>query len=166
MGNAGVVVVDTNSHHEETLRSLDPIADSAVVPYGYSWAALDPTLRTINALTVLTIVLPHQRSTPVGPSDTERLDQVAKKADHVSSAVLTYNEKYTRYDIPDSTAEYDQLVSEQDDFAAGKDEADDTALQLNTRISRKHRKLLAKLSRGTGKTIRSLVEESLEDTYA
>src|SRR5699024_816805 len=36
-GNKGVVIVDTDSHHEDILRSLDYITDSAVIPYDYSW---------------------------------------------------------------------------------------------------------------------------------
>jgi hypothetical protein len=32
MGNKGVVIVDADSHHEDVLRSLDYITDSAVIP--------------------------------------------------------------------------------------------------------------------------------------
>ena len=142
-GNKGVVIVDTDSHHEDILRSLDYITDSAVIPYDYSWAALDPTLRTINTLTT-TIVLPHGRYPTVDDGDIERLNQVAKKADHVSSAALKHDEKYAVCGIPDSTSEYDQLVSilsEQNDFTTEEDaeasgiKAADIVVQLNTRIS-------------------------------
>ena len=76
--------------------------------------------------------------------------------------------------IPDSTSEYDQLVSilsELNDFTAEEDaeasgiKAADIVVQLNTRISLRYRRLLTQLSRDTGKTIRSLVEESLEAAY-
>lgn len=175
VGRKGVVIVDTDSHHEDILRSLDHIADSAVIPYDYSWAALDPTLHTIDALTTATIVLPHGRCSTVDNGDIERLNQVAKKADRVSSAALNYDEKYTRCAIPESTSEYDQLVSillKQNDFSteeAAVEESDvkaaDIVVQLNTRISLRYRRLLTQLSRDTGKTIRSLVEEALEDAY-
>lgn len=32
----GIIVIDTNSHHEDTLRTLDTLADHVVVPYDYS----------------------------------------------------------------------------------------------------------------------------------
>lgn len=180
VGSKGVVIVDTASHHEDILRSLDHIADSAVIPYDYSWAALDPTLHTIDALTTATIVLPHGRSPTVDDGDIERLNQVAKKADHVSSVALKYDEKYTRCGIPDSTSEYDQLVSilsELNDFTATEEDAEadgikeadpataDVVVQLNTRTSLRYRRLLTQLSRDTGKTIRSLIEEALENAY-
>lgn len=174
MGSKGVVIVDTDSHHEDILRSLDHIADSAVIPYDYSWAALDPTLRTIDELPATTIVLPHGRFLTVDDGDIERLNQVAKKADHVSSAALKYDEKYAVCGIPDSTSEYDQLVSilsEQNDFTAEEDaeasgiKAADIVVQLNTRISLRYRRLLTQLNRDTGKTIRSLIEEAVEYAY-
>ena len=175
IGNKGVVIIDTSSHHEDILRSLDYITDRAVIPYDYSWAALDPTLCTINTLTATTIVLPHGRYSTVDDGDIGRLNQVAKKADHVSSAALNYDEKYTRCAIPESTSEYDQLVSillkqnafstEEADVEASDVKAADIVVQLNTRISLRYRRLLTQLSRDTGKTIRSLVEESLEYAY-
>ena len=144
IGNKGVVIIDTSSHHEDILRSLDYITDRAVIPYDYSWAALDPTLCTINTLTATTIVLPHGRYSTVDDGDIERLNQVAKKADHVSSAALKHDEKYAVCGIPDSTSEYNQLVSilsEQNDFTTEEDaeasgiKAADIVVQLNTRIS-------------------------------
>ena len=61
--NDGIVVVDTNSHHEDTLRALDPIADHVVVPYDYSPASFEPTLRTLASFRAPTTVLPHRLST-------------------------------------------------------------------------------------------------------
>ena len=105
---------------------------------------------------------------------------MAKKADHVSSVALKYDEKYTRCGIPDSTSEYDQLVSilsELNDFTATEEDAEadgikeadpataDVVVQLNTRTSLRYRRLLTQLSRDTGKTIRSLIEEALENAY-
>ena len=174
IGNKGVVIVDTDSHHEDVLRSLDYITDSAVIPYDYSWAALDPTLCTINTLTATTIVLPHGRYSTVDDGDIGRLNQVAKKADHVSSAALKHDEKYAVCGIPDSTSEYNQLVSilsEQNDFTTEEYietpdiNAADIVVQLNTRISLRYRRLLTQLNRDTGKTIRSLIEEAVEDAY-
>ena len=115
-------------------------------------------------------MLPHGRYSTVDDGDIGRLNQVAKKADHVSSAALNYDEKYTRCAIPESTSEYDQLVSillKQNAFSTEEAdvEASDIVVQLNTRISLRYRRLLTQLSRDTGKTIRSLVEESLEYAY-
>ena len=112
MGSEGVVVVDTSSHDEDTLRSLDRIATNVVVPYDCSGAALGPTLRTIDVLTAPTTVLVHRRFSTIDARDMERLNQVVEKADHVSRAVWVYDEKYTKCDIPDSTFEFDQLVSD------------------------------------------------------
>ena len=133
-----------------------------------------PGVRTIDALTATTIVLPHGRYPTVDDGDIERLNQVAKKADHVSSAALKHDEKYAVYGIPDSTSEYDQLVSilsEQNDFTTEEYietpdiNAADIVVQLNTRISLRYRRLLTQLNRDTGKTIRSLIEEAVEDAY-
>ncbi|APT85827.1 hypothetical protein CFLV_00450 [Corynebacterium flavescens] len=112
LGNNGIVVVDTNSHHEESLRSLDRIADLVVVPYDYSGTAFKPTLRTLDALTAPTTVLPYRRFSTINEGDETLLHRVVKKASHLSNAILTRDEKYEICDIPDSTVEYDQLATD------------------------------------------------------
>ena len=112
MGSDGIVVVDMNSHHEGTLRSLDAIADRVVVPYDFSPTALESTLRTVAAFTAPTTVLPHRHFPSIDASDEERLRKVVEKASYLSNSTLSYSEIYANCDIPDSTFEYDQLVSE------------------------------------------------------
>ena len=112
MGSDGIVVVDTNSHHEGTLRSLDDIADRVVVPYDFSPTALESTLRTVATFTAPTTVLPHRHFPSIDASDEERLRKVVEKASYLSNSTLSYSEIYANCDIPDSTFEYDQLVSE------------------------------------------------------
>ncbi|MGP5247890.1 AAA family ATPase [Corynebacterium flavescens] len=112
MGNNGIVVVDTNSHHEEALRSLDCIADLVVVPYDYSGTAFKPTLRTLDAFTAPTTVIPYRRFSAINEGDEALLHRVVKKSSHLSNAILTRDEKYEICDIPDSTVEYDQFATD------------------------------------------------------
>lgn len=168
MGPDGIVLVDTNSHHEDTLRSLDAIADRVVIPYDFSPTAFESTLRTINAFTAPTTVLPHQNFPAIDASDEDRLRKVVEKATYLSNSTLSYSEIYAKCDIPDSTFEYEQLASElikQKSHVVKKSEDSDTEVQLNTQISLKHRRLLNSLSQNNGRTIKDLIEEALEITY-
>lgn len=49
--------------------------------------------------------------------------------------------------------------------AAEDTELDKVVVQLNSRIANKYKLLLSRLSKETGKTIRSLIEEALEEKY-
>lgn len=83
-----------------------------VVPYDFSPTALESTLRTVAAFTAPTTVLPHRHFPSIDASDEERLRKVVEKASYLSNSTLSYSEIYANCDIPDSTFEYDQLVSE------------------------------------------------------
>lgn len=172
MGEDGIVVIDTNSHHEDTLRILDPIADHVVVPYDYSGASLEPTLRTLAALTAPTTVLPYQRFSTIDADEAERLEHVTKQASFLSSATLRFEEAYTKCNVPEDTSVFDQLASEilkqeRQTFEQGQLEGqlNEVVVQLNSRIAFKYKKLLNDLSRNSGKTMRSLIEEALESAY-
>ena len=166
--NDGIAVVDTNSHHEDTLRALDPIADHVVVPYDYSPASFEPTLRTLASFRAPTTVLPHQRFSTIDAEDEERLEQVTKKASQLSGSILRLKQAYAKCTIPDSTSEFDQLASEifnKNSLTLKEEQLNEVVVPLNTRISYKHKKLLNDVSRNTGKTIRSLIEEAIEEAY-
>ena len=68
-------------------------------------------------------------------------------------------------DFGKDSAEITRSASEQR-AAPEHEDIDDVVVQLNTRISLRHKRMLAQLSRDQGKTIRALVEDALDQAYS
>lgn len=111
LGDNGIVIVDTNSHQEQTLRELNGIVDRVAVPFNGSSVSVAQTRRTLLVVNKPTILFNCRRMDDESRYQ-EMLNKVGVKASREANAAIAYSEDAQRCRIPDNMSDYEALAAE------------------------------------------------------
>lgn len=111
LGDNGIVIVDTNSHQEQTLRELDSIVDRFAVPFDGASVSVTQTRRTLLAVNKPTTLFKCRRMDDESRYQ-EMLNKVGVKASREANAAIAYSEDAQRCRIPDNMSDYEALATE------------------------------------------------------